>query len=199
MFGASIGIVLFALQHLDSSLLPSLPVPAASDPAASTVIDEPVSQQGEAPVEPPPVSATDAGPAASSSNEPAVLSAPAPKTAPASAPDVTVSFDNDTYVASESDGSIRLIVKRRGSLRGETSFRWTLKSNSAEAGADFAAIGPDRERMAPGVASVGLTIPLVSDAIAESTELFQVELTAVEGGAAIGQISRASVIIVDDD
>jgi hypothetical protein len=110
-----------------------------------------------------------------------------------------VSFDSDTYVSSESDGSIRLIVKRKGPLRGETSFRWTLKSNSAEAGTDFAAIGPNRERMGPGVGSLGLTIPLVSDAIAESTELFQVELSGVEGGAAVGQASRASVIIVDDD
>lgn len=193
VFGVSIGIVMLVLQQLDLRMLPSLP--SAPAPAADTSIEEASTPSAAPAGETVPSAAPE--PAAAPASESAVTSVPdAP---PAGAPDVAVGFDNDTYVSSESDGSIRLIVKRKGPLRGETSFRWTLKSNSAEAGADFAAIGPNRERMAPGVASIGLTIPLVSDAIAESTELFQVELSAVEGGAGLGQTSRASVIIVDDD
>jgi hypothetical protein len=195
VFGASIGVVMFVLRQIDAGVWQ---LPAAPPSPADTTSPEPA----QPPLEAPPASGQSSAPsepaAAPVASEPAEVPGP---TSPAStgSPDVTVGFDSDTYVSSESDGSIRLIVKRKGSLRGETSFRWTLKSNSAEAGADFAAIGPNRERMGPGVGSLGLTIPLVSDAIAESTELFQVELSGVEGGAAVGQTSRASVIIVDDD
>jgi hypothetical protein len=110
-----------------------------------------------------------------------------------------VAFDKDTYVATESDGSVRLTVKRTGSAAKETSFRWMLKGNSAEAGRDFAAIGPNREYLAAGVDTLSLTIPLVSDAVTENTELFIVELSSVEGGAALGGLPRAAVLVVDDD
>jgi len=110
-----------------------------------------------------------------------------------------VGFDKDTYVATESDGTVRLTVKRTGNTRVAASFHWTLLSNSAEAGADFAAIGPETERMAPGVNTLVLTIPLVSDSIKENTELFLVELSVDDDGPELGAVSRAAVIIVDDD
>lgn len=110
-----------------------------------------------------------------------------------------IQFDKDTYVATESDGSVTLTVRRTGSTRNEALFRWSLQSNSAEAGNDFAAIGPNIERIPAGSRTAVLTIPLVSDAIAENTELFLVELSAVGGGAELGERSRAAVILVDDD
>jgi hypothetical protein len=216
VFAASIGIIMFSLRQIDASLAPSSVAPAtlkeranaredvaapteethAESPAPSAPADAspPADDERSAPT---PAPATDSTrEAATPPNTQPATRASAPATASAGIP--SISFDNDTYVASESDGSVRLIVKRSGSLREEAWFRWTLKSNSAEAGTDFAAIGPGRERFAPGVASVGLTIPLVSDAIPESTELFQVELSDFEG-AAPGQTTTASVIIVDDD
>lgn len=110
-----------------------------------------------------------------------------------------IQFDKDTYVATESDGSVTLTVRRTGSTRNEALFRWSLQSNSAEGGDDFAAIGPNIERIPAGSRTAVLTIPLVSDAIAENTELFLVELSAVEGSAGLGELSRAAVILVDDD
>jgi serine/threonine protein kinase len=110
-----------------------------------------------------------------------------------------IQFDKDTYVATESDGSVTLTVRRTGSTRDEALFRWSLKSNSAEAGNDFAAIGPGIERIPAGSRTAVLTIPLVSDAIAENTELFLVELSPVEGSAELGELSHAAVILVDDD
>lgn len=111
----------------------------------------------------------------------------------------TVEFEKDTFVATESDGTVRLSVKRTGSTKRPAKFRWTLHSNSAEAGADFAAIGPDIEEIPAGVRTAVLTIPLVNDGLVENTELFLVELSQVEGGPAIGEQARAAVIIVDDD
>jgi hypothetical protein len=110
-----------------------------------------------------------------------------------------IQFDKDTYVATESDGSVTLTVRRTGSTRDEALFRWSLQSNSAEAGNDFAAIGPNIERIPAGSRTAVLTIPLVSDAITENTELFLVELSAVEGSARLAERGRAAVILVDDD
>jgi serine/threonine protein kinase len=130
--------------------------------------------------------------------------APAPATRPdgngnATAGPVTIEFDKDTYVASESDGSVRLHVRRTGSTQNPVSFRWTLRGNSAEAGIDFAAIGPDIEEIPAGSREVTLTIPLVSDSIVENTELFLVEIESMQDGVTLGERSHAAVIIVDDD
>jgi len=130
----------------------------------------------------------------------AVAPAPASAEGPGSASRAaTVEFDKDTYVATESDGMVRLTVRRNGSTRGEVKFRWRLRANSAEAGSDFAGIGPDTEEILPGNRTVTLTIPLVSDVVAENTELFLVELEQIEGGPALGEQSHAAVILVDDD
>lgn len=109
-----------------------------------------------------------------------------------------IEFARDSYVATESDGSVSLTVRRSGSTREAVSFRWSLHGNSAEAGADFANIGPGVERMPPGVREATITVPLVSDAIIENTELFLVEIEPMQG-AVLGERSSASVIIVDDD
>jgi serine/threonine protein kinase len=108
-------------------------------------------------------------------------------------------FDKDTYVSTESDGSIRVTIRRTGSARKAVTFSWRLVPNSAEAANDFAAIGPGTETIPAGVRSATITIPLVSDAVKESTELFLVELSDPTGGAELGELSRAAVIVVDDD
>jgi hypothetical protein len=110
-----------------------------------------------------------------------------------------VSFDKDTYVVTESDGVARLVVKRSGSTRNAANFTWTLLSDSAVAGDDFAAIGPGTETIPAGSHSITLTIPLVSDAIKEPTELFQVEIKPADDNTQLGDQTRAAVIIVDDD
>lgn len=112
---------------------------------------------------------------------------------------VVLEFDKDTYVATESDGSVRIVVERHGSTKEPVSFRWTLRSNSAEAGSDFAAIGPGTETIAAGARTATLTIPLVSDAIVENTEVFLVEIEPATSGATLGERSHAAVIVVDDD
>jgi serine/threonine protein kinase len=111
----------------------------------------------------------------------------------------TIEFDKDTYVATESDGMVKLTVRRNGTTRNEVKFRWRLRANSAEAGSDFAGIGPDTEEILPGNRTATITIPLVSDVVAENTELFLVELEQVEGGPALGEQAHAAVILVDDD
>ncbi|MET0498248.1 MAG: protein kinase [Steroidobacteraceae bacterium] len=177
-----------------------------SEPSSSTVTapvtTPPAVQQVP---EPPPEQATKPSRAPAATN--AVKPATAPAAAAAAEADAssaaaalgTVEFEKDTYVATESDGTVRITVKRTGSVKRAAKFRWTLHSNSAEAGADFANIGPDVEEMPAGARTAVLTIPLVSDGLVENTELFLVELSQVEGGPAVGEQARAAVILVDDD
>ena len=79
------------------------------------------------------------------------------------------------------------------------AFRWNLRSNSAEQGADFAGIGPGTEQIPAGARTATLTIPLVSDAVVENTELFLVEIEPAQAGVTLGERSHAAVIVVDDD
>jgi serine/threonine protein kinase len=111
----------------------------------------------------------------------------------------TVEFDKDTYVATESDAAVRVTVKRSGSLAKPATFTWELVGSSAQAGVDYAAIGPGTETIPAGVSQVVITIPLVSDAVAEETKLFLIELRKTPDGPAIGKIASAGVIIADDD
>jgi protein kinase-like protein/Calx-beta domain-containing protein len=135
--------------------------------------------------------------------EPAAESIQRGKAADASVPSEVgpseVGFDKDTYVATESDGVVRLTVQRRGAARTAASFRWRLLGNSAEAGADYAGIGPDVERIGAGSGEASIIIPIVSDAVAESTEVFLVEIEPAEPRVVLGERSHAAVIIVDDD
>lgn len=112
---------------------------------------------------------------------------------------VSIGFDEDTYVVTESDTAAHLRVRRRGSAREPITFTWNLRGDSAEAGVDFANIGPVTERMPAGVREVTIAVPLVSDAIVENTELFLVEIESVQEGVSLAERSRATVIIVDDD
>jgi serine/threonine protein kinase len=112
---------------------------------------------------------------------------------------VVLEFDKDTYVATESDGSVHIVVEREGSTREAVFFRWSLRSNSAEQGTDFANIGPGTEQIPAGSRTATLTIPLVSDAIVENTEVFLVEIEPITAGVRLGERSHAAVIVVDDD
>lgn len=112
---------------------------------------------------------------------------------------VVIEFEKDSYVTSEGDGSVRLVVRRTGSTRRDVSFTWNLRSNSAEMGSDFAGIGPGSERIPAGAREASITIPLVQDSIKETTELFLVELQVSGEGVTLGERSSAAVIIVDDD
>lgn len=182
-------------QDAPGENLTETPEPTTADTGAASVASSDV----------PPAPASNGAALAPAKQEPAPATNAEPATAaPASALSAArgpsrIAFDKDTYVATESDGAVRLVVRRTGNLRSAASFQWTLLPNSAVAGEDFAAIGPGVEQFKPGSNTVTLTIPLVSDAIKESTELFLVELRPIDNSAELGDLARAAVLIVDDD
>jgi hypothetical protein len=174
---------------------PERTVPESEPPAAASATqDEPETQAkpetekdvGAKPVETP------------AARKPAAATI-APRPAPAAAGPIVLEFDKDTYVATESDGSVRIVVERHGSKEQAVRFRWNLRSNSAEQGTDFAGIGPGTEQIPAGASTATLTIPLVSDAVVENTEVFLVEIEPAQSGVTLGERSHAAVIVVDDD
>nr|WP_298718951.1 protein kinase [uncultured Steroidobacter sp.] len=171
--------------------LPELPRPSAppNRPSGEDQAPDRDSRQqpSRAQSEQPPGAATASAPVAGSSASASV------------ARPVIIEFDKDSYVTSEGDGSVRLVVRRTGSTRREVTFTWNLRSNSAEMGADFAGIGPGVERIPAGQREASITVPLVQDSIKETTELFLVELQVNQEGVSLGERSSAAVIIVDDD
>jgi len=190
----------------DAAVTGNAVTPAAGDRAAIP----PAQAAAPASVQATPPAAVTTSPAPASSQQHAAAK-PAPSPAPsqdkaqaaadqaeAAAPS-TIQFDKDTYVASEGDAVVKLTVKRTGSIKREAVFRWSLQPNSAEAGNDYAAIGPLTERIPAGSRTAVLTVPLVDDKTVERTEMFMVELNQEEGGPPLGALARAVVIIVDDD
>jgi serine/threonine protein kinase len=206
VFLALVGVVAAGFVYLEQNPLPA-PRPAApaaappnheSEPAPTVAEDKTAASVAAATVE-------KSSKAQSQPPEPKKTVAPKPVAAvprqesDASTKPVVIEFDKDTYVATESDGSVRIVVERHGSTREPVSFRWNLRSNSAEAGTDFASIGPGTETIPAGGRTATLTIPLVSDAIVENTEVFLVEIEPVTSGVSLGERSHAAVIVVDDD
>jgi serine/threonine protein kinase len=124
---------------------------------------------------------------------------PAPKPVIAAAGPGRLGFAADTITVSESARVAPLRVVRRGGAEGTVSFRWRTIDGSAVADRDYAALGTIRESLGPGETSKTLLIPIVSDSIAESTELFDVVIEDPTAGATLGPITRITVIIVDDD
>jgi hypothetical protein len=206
------------LQHADlSTVVPKAPTSTDQSPPAMNAESEEVVSPAEssAAASKAPERPSDEGPSAADRQAPAPVraesdteattaapSAPAParpETSVPPAPRTTVQFTKDTFVVTEGEPAVSLDVTRTGSVRSAISFRWMVRSNSAEAGSDFAAIGPGLERIPAGSRSATILIPLIGDSVVENTELFLVELEAIDESVAVGELGHAAVIIVDDD
>jgi len=206
-----IGAATFGFIYLERNPLPTRPATApahpperetpqtAPAPASGALQDDSNAGDGQARSEP--SSKSEQTVAVAPAKAPAVkkpADAATVKPAPSAGP-VVLEFDKDTYVATESDGSVRIVVERHGSKDRPVTFRWSLRSNSAEMGTDFAGIGPGTETIPAGQSTATLTIPLVSDAVVENTEVFLVEIEPAQSGVTLGERSHAAVIVVDDD
>jgi hypothetical protein len=110
-----------------------------------------------------------------------------------------LSLAQDSYTVGEGETVVRLTVRRAGGGDGEVSFRWRTIGSSATPGEDFVAYEGASEQMEPGQQTAVLLAPLVSDGLAEHTELFYVEISDPDNGATLGATTRATVIIEDDD
>ena len=153
-----------------------------SPPPAPTASRANIKPAAAQPVPAAPVSARAAAPAA-----PRTDASPASASAAAHpAPIATrVEMTTETLDALPTDKAVHVTVRRRGSLRGETSFTWWTESGTAKPGTDFSAVLPHVEHMQDGEASVVLTVPLIAT-VRATPKGFYVGIEEVDGGAQIG-------------
>lgn len=185
------------LERNPPPIRPAAPAaaPPQSDSAPAAVENDDPKAAATAPPDTVAPSKSQVKPTQSKANAKPVITPARPPTAGS----VVLEFDKDTYVATESDGSVRIVVERHGSKDHPVTFRWSLRGNSAEQGTDFAGIGPGTETIPAGASTATLTIPLVSDAVVENTEVFLVEIEPAQAGVTLDERSHAAVIVVDDD
>ena len=153
----------------------------------------------------PPVPAPSPSPAAASpaAASPAAASPPAASrvaAAPTKAPAGTSKIETatDTVEVLAGQPSAQVSVRRKGNLRGETSFRWWTESGTAKPGADFTAVVPQLAYFADGKSNVSLSIPL-SIAPHAQAKSFYVVIDQSEDGAALGARTLTMVTLLPSD
>jgi len=186
--------------------------PVAAPPAAAPPTVQPPLRQTPAqastprPVGGPPATAQvssrpTAAPVAQSGVHAAATPAPKTNAAPLSAsaahpvPVATrVEMAADTLDASPADSAVYVTVRRKGSLRGETSFTWWTESGTAKPGTDFSPVLPHVQQMRDGESSVVLTVPVISTVRAQPKG-FYIGIEAVDGGAQVGARALTQVTL----
>jgi solute carrier family 8 (sodium/calcium exchanger) len=100
-----------------------------------------------------------------------------------------------------SEGTAVLIaeVRRREGSRGRVGFRWRTVPGTAGDGDDYVGVDWQRLELADGETTLRIFVPLVNDGLAENPETFLIEIGRPDGGASLGELTRAEVVITDDD
>jgi serine/threonine protein kinase len=212
LIGAGVAALLFAaywlVNHRDmlpsvastvSIRAPAAPTPPVSAPTVSaptvsapTVSAPPVSAPVSAPT-------SHVAPAAAPTPPRSVatpVAGPAAGPAPAGASKIELAADTVDVPAGQA--SAQVVVHRKGSLRGETSFKWWTESGTAKPRTDFSAVVPQLAYFADGNANVSLSIPL-SIAPHAQAKSFYVVIDRSDGGAALGARTLTMVTMVPRD
>ena len=104
----------------------------------------------------------------------------------------------DTVDVPTGQPSAEIIVHRKGSLRGETSFTWWTESGTAKPRTDFSAVMPQLAYIADGKSSVSLSVP-VSNGPRKQEKSFYVVIDHSEGGATLSGRTLTMVTLLPSD
>lgn len=139
---------------------------------------------------------TPAAPASGSAAVEAPASKPASRASAAPLSEIT--FESDGVVTSEGSVAAVFLIHRSQPLSGRSRVRWSAASGSAEAGVDFASVGPEWVEFADGQAQRAIYVPLRDDLLKEDDETFTLRLHAPQG-ARLGKSASVTATIRDDD
>jgi hypothetical protein len=104
----------------------------------------------------------------------------------------------DTVEVPANEPSAQIMVRRKGSLRGEASFLWWTESGTAKPGIDFSPVVPQIARIEDGKSSVALNVPLSNRGRAQE-KAFYVVIDQSEGGAAVSGRTLTMVTMLPPD
>jgi len=110
----------------------------------------------------------------------------------------TFQFSTNTFTVTEGDGSVMIVINRIGGSIGSVSVDVVSSNLTASAGLDYILV-QQRLDFVPGQTSSNMAIQLINDQVVELPESFSLVLTNATGGALLGAITNATVLIADDD
>lgn len=182
-------------QSATASLAMPVPRTQADAPSSTAANTAPVTRPGR------PGHSTSEALAASARADPGRLDAE--PTAPSAALDDKAnalpqfSLGATTLSVGESATVARLPVTAHGDLPSTEVIWWTA-DGTAKNRDDYGGLGRRSETIARGKTAY-IVVPIVSDAVAESDEYFEIYVTAVLDGSQVGELERVTVRITDDD
>ncbi|MBM4225940.1 MAG: hypothetical protein FJ167_14470, partial [Gammaproteobacteria bacterium] len=110
----------------------------------------------------------------------------------------TFQFSTNSYTVVEGAGSVMVVVNRIGGIIGAVTVDVVSANLTALAGLDYIQV-QQRLDFVPGQRSTNMVIQLINDQVVELQESFSLALTNATGGALLGALTNATVIITDDD
>jgi serine/threonine protein kinase len=132
-------------------------------------------------------------------------SSPTPQAAQPAAAAATVNqgsahieMATDTVEVPATETTAIVIVRRRGSLRGDASFKWWTESGTAKPATDFTPATPRVEEIANGRNSIILSIP-VSNRPRSQARSFYVVIDQTDSGATLGARTLTMVTLLPSD
>jgi hypothetical protein len=170
---------------------------AREAPSASTAVPPGIVRAAPAPrvnPTPAPVAAAPAAAPGPRTDAAPKLSAAEAAARAANAGPIHVEMAADTVDVQPAETSARIIVHRKGNLKGDASFTWWTESGTAKPGRDFAAAIPRVEHIEDGSRSVILNIP-VSGLPRTQPKSFYVVIDRTDAGPALGERSLTMVTL----
>ena len=108
-------------------------------------------------------------------------------------------FTSGTFSLPETVSRLSLSVQRYGGSEGDVTVKYTVKSGTATAAADFAEANLASLSFKDGETSKTFTISLMDDDLGEGSETVFIELSNPTGGSALGSPSTAILTILDNE
>ncbi|GET42875.1 DUF4347 domain-containing protein [Microseira wollei] len=110
----------------------------------------------------------------------------------------TVSFSQPTYSVAENGGNASITVERAGNLGKPATVNYATSNGTAIAPSDYTATSGTLS-FAAGETTKTISIPIVNDALIESSETLNIALSNPGRRTRIGTQSTATLTIVDND
>lgn len=107
-------------------------------------------------------------------------------------------FNASGYSIIENNENVVVSVTRTGGSKGSASVQYTTANDTAKAGKDYTAKTGTLSWADGETTTKTIVIPIIDDTVAENNETFNVTLSNPTG-AMLGDISQATVAIVNDD